>query len=295
MTGWATLARERADLLEDQILDLRAAGADKEKLDILHEKLAEVRMHHIDAQDRLAWLTGSAINESWSELHRLEERIDDLTPEAHVDDLVQDAERHVEYAIPGKRAVELKRKLAVQITAADRKKAAVAAIHEAHGAAEERHESERNQQRGILYIAAGFFAVAVVAIVVQALLPAADRIIPLPSNGVTMDGWALLALVMLFGMLGGALSALASLYMTGKKLTNTLWFDPRPALCLVKVMTGLWTAVLGVLAVATGAIVGIYTSLASVLLLAFLFGYAQQAVTRFIDRKVADIIGTEKS
>jgi hypothetical protein len=32
---------------------------------------------------------------------------------------------------------------------------------------------------------------------------------------------------MLFGMLGGALSALASLYMTGKKLTNTLWFNPR--------------------------------------------------------------------
>ena len=32
---------------------------------------------------------------------------------------------------------------------------------------------------------------------------------------------------MLFGMLGGALSTLVSLYMTGKKLTNTVWFDPR--------------------------------------------------------------------
>jgi hypothetical protein len=32
-------------------------------------------------------------------------------------------------------------------------------------------------------------------------------------------------------------------------------------------------------------IVGAYTSLASVLLLAFIFGYAQQTVTRFIDRK----------
>ena len=295
MTGWATLARERADLLEDEISDLRAAGADVEKLDTLSGKLADVRMHHINAPGHLAWLTGSAINESWSELHRIEERVDDLMPEARVDDLVQDAERHAEQEIPGKRAVELKRKLAVPVAAADRKRAAVAVIHEAHGAAEERHESERNQQRGILYIAAGFFAAAVIAIVVQALLPAADRIIPLPSNGVAMEGWALLALVMLFGMLGGALSALVSLYMTDKKLTNTLWFDPRPALCLVKVMVGLWTAVLGVLAVATGAVVGIYTSLASVLLLAFLFGYAQQAVTRFIDRKVADIVGTEKS
>lgn len=295
MTGWATLARERADLLKDQIQDLQAAGADEEKLGNLREELADVRKHHIDAPDHLAWLTGSSINESWSKLHRIEERIDDLMPGACVEDLVQEAKQHVEQEIPGKRGEVLKRKLDVPVTPENRKKAAVSVIHEAHGAAEERHESERNQQRGILYITAGFFAAAVVTIVVQAFLPAADRIIPLPSNGVAMEGWALLALVMLFGMLGGVLSALVSLYMTGKKLTNTLWFDPRPSLCLVKVMVGLWTAVLGVLAVATGVIVGIYTSLASILLLAFLFGYAQQAVTRFIDSKVADIIGTEKS
>ena len=294
MTGWATLARERADLLQDQIRELRAAHVDTEELDILSGKIAAVRKDHIDAPDHLAWLTGSAINESWSELHRIEERIDELTPEIRVHDLMQDAERHAEYGIQGNRGAELKRKLAVPVTVADRKRAAVAVIHEAHRAAEERHETERYPQRGILYIAAGFFGAAAVMIMVQALLPAADRIIPLPSNGVTMEGWALLALVMLFGMLGGALSALVSLYMTGKKLTNTLWFDPRPALSLVKVMMGLWTAVLGVLAVATGTVVGIYTSLASVLLLAFLFGYAQQAVTRFIDRKVADIVGTEK-
>ncbi len=215
-------------------------------------------------------------------------------PDDRVDDLVLDAERHVQHQ-GGTRALELRRRLTAPVTAADRRKAAVAVIHELHDAAEERHESERNQQRGILYIAAGFFAAALIMIIVQALLPASDRIIPLPSDGATMEGWALLALVMLFGVLGGALSALVSLYMTGKKLTNTLWFDPRPALCLVKVTVGLWTGVLGVLAVATGAVVGLYTSLASVLLLAFAFGYAQQAATRFIDRRVADIVGPEKS
>lgn len=296
MTGWATLARERADLLDDQISDLQSAGADQGKLDSLSGKLADVRMQHIDTRDRLAWLTGNAINESWSELHRIEERIDDLTPDAYVDELVQDAQLHAKQETPGKQAAELKHQLEQPGMAAEkRRRAAVALIREAHGAAEERHESERNQQRGILYIAAGFFVAAVVTIVVQAIMPAGDRIIPLPGNGATMAGWALLALVMLFGMLGGALSALVSLYMTGKKLTNTLWFDPRPALSLVKVVMGLWTAVLGVLAVGTGVVVGVYTSLASVLLLAFIFGYAQLAVTRFIDRKVADIVGSDKS
>jgi hypothetical protein len=99
---------------------------------------------------------------------------------------------------------------------------------------------------------------------------------------------------MIFGMLGGALSALLSLYITDKQFTNTMWFDPRPALTLVKVSVGLWSAVVGVLAVGTGLVVGVYTSVASVLLLAVLFGYGQQALTKFMDRKVEDLIGQDQ-
>lgn len=296
MTGWATKARERAELLEDQISDLRLQGIDQGKLDILSGKLTDVREHHIDAHNGLAWLTGNAISESWSQLHRIEERIDSLTPDRQADELVKAAKQHIGQETQGVRAKKLEQKLDKPSMAADKKKiTAVEVIQDMHRAAEERHESERNQQRGILYIAAGFFVAAVITIVVQAIMPATDRIIPLPSSGTTMSGWALLALVMLFGMLGGALSALVSLYITGKKLTNTAWFDPRPALGVVKVTMGLWTAILGVLAVGTGVIVGVYTSIASVLLLAFIFGYGQQTVTRFIDRKAVDIAGADKS
>jgi hypothetical protein len=288
MTGWATLARERADQLEDEISYLQAAKLADGQLDGLADQLKEVRTNHIDKPHRLAWLTGNAINESWSGLRRIEERIDRLTPDAQVGDLIDDAKRHADFELPAREVDERKRQLDGAADK-DKKAAAVRLIHDAHVAAEERHESERNQQRGILYIAAGLFAAAILMIVVQALMPAGDRIIPLPTNGAAMPGWAMLALVMLFGVLGGALSALVSLYMTGKKLTNTLWFDPRPALSLVKAVMGLWTAILGVLAVGTGLIVGVYTSLASAFLLAFIFGYAQQTVTRLIDRKAADI------
>ncbi|MGE5292892.1 MAG: hypothetical protein ACM3ML_38040 [Micromonosporaceae bacterium] len=289
MTSWTTLARERADFLEDQISDLRTVGVAQDKLDSLSGKLAGVRVRHIDVHDRLAWLTGHTINEGWSELHRIEERIDDLTPDMNVDELVEVAERHVKEELPARRAAELKPRLTSAVTVADRRKLAVAAIQEAHGAAEARHESERNQQRGILYITAGFFAAAVVTLVVQAVMPAGDRIIPLPSSGGSMNATAMLGLVMLFGMLGGGLSALISLYTTSK-VPTTLWFDLRPALSLVKVVVGLWTAVFGVLAVGTGVVVGVYTTLASALLLAFIFGYGQQALTTFIDRKVVDIV-----
>jgi hypothetical protein len=156
------------------------------------------------------------------------------------------------------------------------------------------HESERNQQRGILGIGAGLFLAAIVTVVVQAAVPGGDRLIPLPSNGATMPSWALLAVVMLFGVLGGSMSALFSLYITDQVITNTLWFDPRPGLSLVKAVIGLWTAIVGILAVGTGVVVGIYTSLPAVLLLAFLFGYGQQAVTRFIDRKVVALVAAPK-
>jgi hypothetical protein len=123
-------------------------------------------------------------------LHRIEERIDGLTPSARVDELTHLAEQHAEQEMPGRKATELKQQLATQVTVEGKRKTAVTVIHNAHSAAEERHESERNQQRGILYIAAGLFVAAVVTIVVQAIMPAGDRIIPLPSNGATMAGWA---------------------------------------------------------------------------------------------------------
>lgn len=294
MAGWETKARERAELLEYRISHLRVRGADQQELTTLSGQLTDVRQRCIDTHHALAWLTGNAISESWSQLHRIEERIYGLTPDAQADDLVKAAEQHIGQEAQGKRKNELQEKLKAAAMA-DKKTTAIEVIQDMHKVAEQRHESERNHQRGILYIAAGFFAAAVIMIVVQAIMPVGDRIIPVPSNGATMSGWALLALVMLFGMLGGALSALVSLYMTGKKLPDTAWFDPRPGLGVVKVATGLLTAILGILAVASGVVVGVYTSLASVLLLAFIFGYGQQALTRFIDRKVVEIVGPEKS
>lgn len=136
-------------------------------------------------------------------------------------------------------------------------------------------------------------ALAVVTVVLQAF--SQDAFIQAPENGMAISARFLLALVMLFGMLGGLVSALVSLYVTDAGFTGTQWFDPRPMLATAKVVMGLWTAVVGVLAVGSGLIVGVYTSVASVLLLAFLFGYGQQAMSGFLDRKVAKLVEEPKS
>ncbi len=62
-----------------------------------------------------------------------------------------------------------------------------------------------------------------------------------------------------------------------------------PLLVAAKLVMGIWTAVTGIVAVGSGLLVGADTSVASALLLAFIFGYGQQAVTGLLDRKVAEL------
>ncbi len=290
MAGWATLAGERADRLKDEVDKLASRSIADGRIDDLRRRLKAVRRDHIDARHGpVEWLAGNAVNESWSELHRIEEQVEELKDTRVV---VEDADRHVRLELPKKRAGDLKSKLH-SAEVVDQKRVALDAIREAHWAVEDRYESQRNQRRGMLGIAAGLMVAAVLMILVQAFAVGDERLIPAPGDGTAIRPWALLTLVMLFGMLGGAISALLSLYVTSKKFTSTLWFDPRPGLTLVKVCVGLWTAVIGVLAVGTGLVVGVYTTVASILLLAFIFGYAQQAITTFIDRKVVGMLDVE--
>lgn len=289
MAGWATMARTRADLLKDK-LDALPDSPDKQRL---QGRLADVRSRRIDAGNLLGWLTGDAVNETWSVLHRVEEGIDELVPDKEIPKIVNEAEAHISEGLPKRRADTLRS--ALGNGGAGTREAAVNAIRIAHRAAEERHESERNQQRGMVGIAALLLVGALVLLVLQASAFETDNIIPPPTEGMKMPGWALLAMVMLLGMVGGLFSALISLYISSRRFVNTAWFDPRPGLVLIKLVVGMYSAMIGVLAVGTGEVVGGYASVASVLLLAFIFGYGQQALTTFIDRKVADTLKDKSS
>lgn len=289
MAGWATMARTRADLLKDK-LDALPDSPDKQRL---QGRLVEVRQRRIDAGGLFGWLTGDAVNETWSVLHQVEEGIDELLQDTEIPRILNEAEAHISEGLPKRRADKLRS--ALGNGGAGTREAAVNAIRIAHRAAEERHESERNQQRGMVAIAALLFVGALVLLVLQAGALERDSIIPPPSEGMKMPGWTLLALVMLLGMVGGLFSALISLYVSSKRFANTAWFDPRPGLVLIKLVVGIYSAMIGVLAVGTGEVVGGYSSVASVLLLAFIFGYGQQALTTFIDRKVADTLKDKTS
>jgi hypothetical protein len=300
MATWITLAREHADSLKGELERLEG-DVDEEQRQAITGRLADLRVAY-DLEPRSAaaeksprhrsgWWTGNDVNETWFALHEVEADIARLRP--HLEDLIMSAHTHVQADLPRKANSELTQQLKAATSEGAKRNVALAAIARSHRAEEARYEGERQRQRGVLGIAGALLVVAALALVLQAF--SEDPFIEPPTNGMTISTRLLLVLVMLFGSLGGLVSALFSLYVVDNVFTDTIWFDPRPMLTVTKVVCGLWMAVIGLLAVGSGLLVGTYTSVASALLLAFLFGYGQQAVTGFLDRKVGTMLAEPKA
>jgi hypothetical protein len=216
----------------------------------------------------------------WNKLHHIEEQIYE-----HLDTLAN-VEDHARLHAPEKDSQD---KLD-RADPSDKRKVAISLVRESHKASEVKYQSQRTHQRGALVSSAVLFLLVGVLLGLQVLVPE-PFVPPPPSMTSVVNPPVLLLLVMLVGAAGGALSGLITLYGINKDIPDTLWFDPRPALLAVKIVTGMWTAFIGVVIVGTETVVGLYTSLASLLLLALSFGYTQQAVTVFLDRKTARILG----
>lgn len=309
MTNWTTRAHQRVDLLTDKVSGLEAlkqtaAREAKQDSPRLQQDLRELQGWHAELAERKktlagrhAWwesLKGDEVEDTWGELHRIEVGVDGYEP---MGVLLQLADEHIEQDLPKKRADQIRSRLESQTGQPHQQRlTALQAIREAHDAAASRHGSERNWQRGIVAISAGALAAGPLIVLVQAVIDAA--IVPLPSDAPAVPAAALLALVLFFGVLGGLLGALVTQYRIYEKqqiVASTLWFDPMPALTLAKVALGMWMAFFGILLVGTGVVVGVYTSMAAMVLLAFLFGYGQQAVTQFMDKKVASMLEEKKA
>ena len=97
------------------------------------------------------------------------------------------------------------------------------------------------------------------------------------------------ALVALLGLLGGGLSA--ALFLRGLQGTSTP-YDVPVALALLKLPSGALSALVGLLFVRGGFVPGLsqLDSQPQILAYAFLFGVAQQIVTRLVDQQAQDIL-----
>jgi hypothetical protein len=290
MASWTADAKVRIHHLKDEIDRVSQSGqAPNPRLTAASVTLEEAESHLAGAPRAKDALSGSGPKIVWGMLHEVEETIDDLDQD--VGRLHREAIGHLKReSAADKDAWERKYARARR---ASRARMARAVIHEAHIAAEDKHTSELNQRRGISVFSSVLIGVAIAVVVLQVFTPA--PFLPAPQDAPDVSGASILLLVMLFGCLGGLLSGLVALYLAPTDLDNTRWFDPKPTLVYAKASVGLWTAVIGVAAVGTGVIVGIYQNLAALLLLALMFGYSQQAVTTFIDKRAASMLEAEES
>lgn len=204
--------------------------------------------------------------------------------------LVWDASQHAERELTKAEQKDFQRRLGKARGDAEQRKIALKTIELAHQVAEDRHAKERKWQRGVTIAAAALVTAAAVVVAWAAAL-GGDAFLPMPADA-TMSAWQFLLLVMGFGMVGGLLSGTVHLYLDKGPTSGNVWWDARPALTLVKVACGVWTAWVGVVAI-TSAADSLYNSVPAVLLLALMFGYCQEAVTHYLDQKAGAILTPE--
>ncbi|QGF23138.1 hypothetical protein [Raineyella fluvialis] len=243
-----------------------------------------------DGLNPLEWWTGSQIEAAWSQLRLAEEnlvrasshdagvlRADALTELAHavsVGVAATDprlAALREALAAPAPDLTQL-RELTVRVTVA------------AHLLSDQMHQAQRgfrNQLRGITIL---LIVLAVVTVAGVSAVPGAEALIPRP------DGLAMLpALLLAFGMggIGALFSAVPSLSQMPQQISP---FNTAREQATLKVITGAWSAVVGLVVVAagiSGGITGDPMTVPGFAIVSALFGAQQEALTRFADHKAA--------
>src|SRR5262249_23933663 len=123
-------------------------------------------------------------------------------------------------------------------------------------------------------------------LVLQWRLPTAE-IIQRPVGAEDVTRWALLILVMAFGAVGGLITSIPALAAM-PRVKGPFNFPLQQA--FLKVAVGSVTAVVGVIVTGSAGVTTGFASMQALAGVALVFGAAQQAVTRFLDKRADQII-----
>lgn len=149
------------------------------------------------------------------------------------------------------------------------------------------HHDARGFRNRLVIIMLVMIVAAVALLIIQWRLSHA-RILPPPQSNSHLSGWALMLLVMVFGIIGALVTTIPA--MAAIPTAATPYNFPLQQ-SFVKVLAGSLFAVVGVLAIGNPGVVGGFSSLESLLAIAIVFGAGQQAVTQFLDKRAEKIIG----
>lgn len=257
------------------------------------DSLDEADRIRTEPQSPASWWSGALIEDAWRHIRHAEESLVAVT--ADLASLRQHATRAL---VRAKEKLPADDAHVAAVTAADRlgddqalRGALLALLDVVNTESAQRHQRQRglrNRLR-ILTIALGLGALAAMAVGMWWWTGVPDGLVAVPS-GITGGTWLTLAVIA--GAAGALFSAIPSLALGSAQASS---FDTTAQQALLKVVVGAWSAPLGLIAVTAG--LGAETSaegttpngtLAGFLMMAALFGAAQEALTRFADKKAED-------
>lgn len=236
-----------------------------------------------------AWWNGDLIERTWMALHRVEEDLLLAVPHDELSTAAADVARHAarDLAVDDVLSEQLARLREGEADDKTLRAAAHRTLTAAHAASDENHRSARRFRNLLLLGSAASLIASVTVVILQGALSPVE-LFTRPA-GWSGPAWGFALTIVLFGMVGSLVSAIPAMAVVPADRSP---FNLPLQQWLLKLTFGGVTALVGLLAVMSTAIeIGLSETIAGVLTLAVLFGAGQQAITRFADRKAAEILG----
>ncbi|MEJ3747142.1 hypothetical protein WEI85_28145 [Actinomycetes bacterium KLBMP 9797] len=302
-TGWRELVVARATYLDAQ---LRAIPGVEEALPVaravqahLHAAVKAATLHPWGWARFRDWWTGALVDAAWLNLHNAELLLISLQSEHELSASREAVMALVEKTLTPKdrRRADAKRRLCDEwrpdTKVGDAERAAYrAALNWAFVASDEQYTRVRSLRNLIhtttlglfvlvaLLAALGFWQPALLDLCFEGQCPTSQG----QPNGPDV------ALVLGLGLLGGALAAMVAI--RGIRGTSTPYGVP-VALALLKLPAGALVSLVGLLLIAGGFLPGLSAldSSQQIVGYAVVLGYAQQLVTRLVDKQAQDVLG----
>lgn len=227
------------------------------------------------------WWSGSLVDEVWRELHDAEEHLALAAPDNMVAEAVRMAEAHIAKA-SDEDGVNAKA-LRDAHTKRDLRSSAASTLDECHAITDVMHQAARRNRNLSVATSGVLFLAAAVVLLVEGLTSGSVLFDPTGA----MSASVLLALVFVFGAVGGLIGALAFQGKDPSLKASTDQFKAVGSVLAMKTATGLWIGLLGVWLTASGVLGFDYNSIALAFAIAFAFGFTQEQVTRWLPTWVA--------
>jgi hypothetical protein len=252
------------------------------------------RVDELAGKDRVSpqeWLSGSQVEDCWRLLRQAEEGLLQVVDDGGVRARASAAEAKGEKALGSDHV--LVKALREQLSPTSNTKpdevrvAALAVLRVSHENSARQHRQMRSFRNQLLGLSAVLVILAGIALIAQQYL-IDERLLPTATDA-GLGATVTLAFVMFFGCVGALFSAVPSLAQIPETSSP---FNMARQQATLKVVTGGWSAVIGLLVVDAGlaATQPEVATLGGLAVLAALFGAGQEAVTRFADHKAGDIL-----